>query len=48
LAVAASCFPRYLWSTGTEADPWEATSGEKVQLLLEIGPHSFVRFDVRR
>lgn len=46
LAVAASSFPRYLWSPGDGLDPWSAGPGPSVEHRLQLGRTSYVELSV--
>jgi predicted acyl esterase len=47
LALSSSSFPRYLWSTGSDDDPWHTTTAAAVQVFVQLGTESFVKLDVR-
>lgn len=46
LSIAASSFPRYLWSPGDGLDPWSDGPGPPVEHRLQLGHASYLELSV--
>lgn len=47
LEVAASCFPRFLWHSGTNESPWDAVAGEPQTQSIVVGGPEGARLRLR-